>query len=104
MEKYKCVDGTVVWVTKRLKYMPTAQSGVIIDEHHAIHLISYTTPVVNIDPMGWLTCNGTFSATTRKHIGAFMKEYAPNFNYHTCKNAYENKYTINIYTGEIVFL
>lgn len=104
MTKYKCYDGAIVYVTKRLQYLPNAQAGVIIDEYGAKQLISYTTPVVNIDPAGWLTCSGTYSATTRKHIGAFMKEYAPKLSYHTCKDAYENKYTINIYTGEIVFL
>ena len=88
---------------RKLKYCPYGQAHVVIDEHGAKTLVSYTTPVVTIDPMGWLTCTGTYSRTTIKHISAFMKEYT-NLDYYTAKNAYLNKYTINIYTGEIQFL
>lgn len=102
--KYNCVDGTTVNVDKRLKYMPSAQAGVIIDIHNAVHLISYTTPVINIDPMGWLTCNGLYSNTTRRHISAFIKEYAPNISFTDVKNCAKDKLTINIYTGEVVQL
>ena len=88
---------------KKLKYCPYGQCHAIIDENGAIALVSYRTTVIVIDPMGWLTCFGTYSATTRKHIGAFMKEYT-NFSYHTAKDAFLNNYTINIHTGEVVKL
>ena len=88
---------------KKLKYCPYGQAYVTVDENGAISLVSYSTTVIVIDPMGWLTCTGTYSATTRKHIGAFMKEYT-NMNYYTAKDAYLNNYTINIYTGEIIKL
>ena len=88
---------------KKLKYCPYGQAYVTVDENGAISLVSYSTTVIVIDPMGWLTCYGTYSATTRKHIGAFMKEYT-NMNYYNAKDAYLNNYTINIYTGEIIKL
>lgn len=90
-------------VKKKLQYCPYGQAYATIDENGAISLVSYSTTVIVIDPMGWLTCSGTYSQTTRKHIGAFMKEYT-NFTYHTAKDAFLNNYTINIYTGEIKFL
>ena len=93
-----------VFVDKRLRYMPTAQCGVRFDEHGAITLVSYDTEVITIDPMGWLTCTGTYSQTTRKQIGFFLKEYAPNVGYYDAKRCYENNETINIYTREIVRL
>lgn len=88
---------------KKLKYCPYGQAYVTVDENGAISLVSYRTTVIVIDPMGWLTCSGTYSATTRKHIGAFMKEYT-NMNYYTAKDAYLNNSAINIYTGEIIKL
>lgn len=88
---------------KKLTDHESAQAKVRIDENGAITLVSYTTDVVTIDPHGWLTCSGTYSATTRKHIGWFMREYT-RFTYHTAKQCYEDKVTINIYTGEVVKL
>ena len=88
---------------KKLKYLPYGQCYAVIDEYGAISLVSYATTVITIDPAGWLTCYGTYSQTTRKHIGAFMKEYT-NFSYHTAKDACIGNYTINIHTGEIVSL
>jgi hypothetical protein len=44
---------------------------------------------------------GLYSATTRRHIGAFVKEYA-NLTYQTAKRLYEDGYGYNIHTGEIV--
>lgn len=88
---------------KKLKYCPYGQAYSVIDENGAISLVSYSTTVIVIDPMGWLTCSGTYSQTTRKHIGAFMKEYTT-FTYYTAKDAFLNNYTINIYTGEIKLL
>lgn len=85
---------------KKLKYMPYTQAHVITDCHGAITLVSYRTEVITIDPLGWLTCTGTYSQTTRKHISAFMKEYTT-LTYQTAKDAFQNNYTINIYTGEI---
>ena len=89
-----------VEVDARLKSMPTAQCGVRFDVHGAIEFVSYTTTVITIDPQGWLTCTGTYSQTTRKQIGRFLSEYAPNINYYDAKRCYELNKTINIYTRE----
>lgn len=96
---YFCKD-TEVFVDKRLSLMPYAQAGIIKDEK-GITLVSYSTKVCTIDNDGWLTCTGTYSATTRKHIGAFMKECGNGFNYYDAKYCYENNSALNIYTGEV---
>lgn len=93
-----------VFVDKRLRYAPNAQCGVRIDSHGAITFVSYDTEVITIDPHGWLTCTGTYSATTRKQIGKFLKEYAPNLCYHDAKHCYEINATMNIHTREVVKL
>lgn len=93
----------VQFVDKRLSLMPSAQAGVIFD-NHGTHLISYTTLVCTIDPEGWLSCTGTYSQTTRRHIGQFLKEYAPSMTYYDAKRCYENSCMVNIHTGEVVDL
>lgn len=88
-------------MTKRpLKNMPYAQAIVIISEKNDITLRSYATDVVIIVD-GWMSCTGTYSQTTRKHISAFMKEF--NFgNYFLAKKLYTDNLKMNIYTGEIL--
>ena len=91
-------------ITKRkLTFMPYAQATVLIDDNNNITLRSYMTDVAYLDNEGFLTINGLYSMTTRKHIGAFMKEYTP-FYFSVAKQCYEGKYKLNIYTGEIVEL
>ena len=85
---------------KKLTKMPYAQAHVEIREN-AIVLFSYVTLVAAIDTDGWLTVYGLHSQTTRKHIGAFCKEYA-NCDYQTAKQIYNDGYKFNIHTGEIV--
>lgn len=88
-------------MTKRpLKFMPYAQATVIISEKNDITLRSYKTDVVIISD-GWMSCTGTYSQTTRRHISAFMKEYCLG-DYFLAKFLYQEKVKINIYTGEIL--
>lgn len=106
MKKYTCNNWYYAreqYVDERLKYMPYASAGVIFNDD-GVHLISYTTLVCSISHDGFLTCTGTYSPTTRKHISAFLKQYAPNMTYQDAKDAYENGYAINIHTGEIIQL
>lgn len=91
----------VVSYDASLKYAPSAQCGVVFGENSVVHFISYTTRVITIDSNGWLTCTGTYSATTRKQIGRFLKEYAPMISYQMVKKVYEDEMKINIHTGEI---
>lgn len=88
-------------VDRRLKYCPYGQAGVIIKNDGTIELYSYTTLVISITPDGWLTCTGTYSQTTRKHIGCFLREYAPNISYFDAKNCYVDDMKINVNTGEV---
>lgn len=85
---------------KKLTKMPYAQAKVIIMDNGTIVLRSYDTDVASIQADGWLSINGLYSATTRKHIGAFMREYA-NASYQLAKELYENKMIYNIHTGEV---
>ena len=106
--KYKCrvmtwgyyAPDVEVEVDTKLKSMPYAQCGVRFDAHGGIEFISYNTSVITIDPMGWLTCTGTYSQTTRKQIGRFLSEYTANITYQDAKRCYELNKTINIYTRE----
>jgi len=93
-------------IIKKLSRMPYAQAHVEIDENGNIYLFSYVTLVIELTADGWLTCTGTYSQTTRKHIGAFMKEYVewPNGeggDYYTAKHCFEGNYRLNIETGEV---
>lgn len=99
---YYCKD-TSVYVDKKLSRMPYAQAGVRF-ENGSIILVSYSTVVCVIDEHGFLTCTGTYSRTTIKHISAFLKEYAPLLNYYNAKRCYQEHEAINIATGEIISL
>jgi len=91
---------------KKLAYMPYAQAHVEIDDEGNKYLFSYHTLVIELTADGWLTCTGTYSRTTIRHIGAFMREYVewPNGergDYFTAKNAYLGNYRLNVKTGEV---
>lgn len=81
--------------------MPYAQAHVEIDTDSNVNLFSYVTLVASITNDGWLTVYGLYSATTRKHISAFVREYTDKLAYSDAKAAYEGNYRINIHTGEI---
>ena len=85
---------------KKLKFMPYAQAEVQIFPR-GVNLKSYETIVAHIDGE-WLTINGLYSATTRKHIKAFCKEYAGFDHFATIKTLANGGYKMNIFTGEIV--
>lgn len=92
---------------RKLSAMPYAQAHVEIDNENNISLFSYVTRVAAISSDGWLEIFGLYSATTRKHIGAFMREYVifPNGthgDYQFAKKIYNDNYRFNIATGEIV--
>lgn len=95
-------------IIKKLSAMPYAQAHVEINENTGdIYLFSYTTCVAAIINNGWLTVNGLYSMTTRRHLGAFAKEYIayPNGEhgtYQELKHLYENNVWMNIHTGEII--
>ena len=83
-----------------LSAMPYAQAKVVKHEDGSITLRSYYTDVAHITAGGWLYIFGLYSATTRKHIGAFMREYA-NSTYQLAKQLYKDGLVYNIITGEV---
>lgn len=88
-------------MTKPLSSMPYAQAHVHITPDGYIYLISYATTAATITPDGILTIHGLYSPTSRRHIGAFMKEYC-NLNYETAKLLYENHQSLDLTTGEVI--
>lgn len=85
---------------KKLKAIPYGQCCVEIINDNTFYLWSYRTLVAKVEK-SWLTVNGLYSMTTRKHIGAFMREYCKS-TYQVAKQLYEDGYMLNIDTGEVV--
>lgn len=90
----------VIRCDKALESMPYAQCGVDILKDGTIMFYSYETLVISVSPTGWLECTGTYSATTRKQIGRFMREYF-GLTYFDAKKCYENNEVLNVNTGEV---
>lgn len=88
-----------MYTVKKLSAIPYGQAKVIITDNE-IRLISYQTTVACITD-NWLEIYGLYSATTRKHISAFVREYA-NISYQAAKSLYLDNYKYDITTGEIV--
>lgn len=111
MYKAHCSNGiwakdAVQWVDKRLDEMPYAQAGIQLI-NNAYWLVSYTTHVARVTKDGWLYVGGLYSATTRKHIGAFLKEMKRMFafrpdlaTYQVAKRCYEKGIEINLWNGD----
>ena len=85
----------------KLRAMPYAKAYVK-HEPNRITLVSYATEVAAIIG-GVLVVRGLYSATTRKHIGAFVREYC-GCDYYTAKKCYTDKCGYDIVTGEYVAL
>ena len=86
MEMYvaHCTSGyygydRAVMVQHRLNSHPYAQCG-IIRNGNTIQFVSYETIVCEIEE-DWLHCYGTFSATTAKQIGWFLREMKQKYGY-----------------------
>ena len=88
------------YIIKKLSAHPYAQAFVEYVDENNFYLWSYRTLVVEVEN-NKITVNGLYSATTRRHIGAFMKEYF-NLSYQTAKMLYENNYTLDLNTGELI--
>ena len=85
---------------KKLKSIPYGQCCVEIINDNTFYLWSYRTLVAKVEK-GWLTVKGLYSMTTRRHIGAFMREYCCS-TYQVAKQIYNDKMSLNIDTGEVV--
>lgn len=83
--------------TMRLTDHRSANCFVRVYEDGDICFQSYDTDVLYFcHATDMLYCTGTYSQTTRKQIGWFLKEYFPNFSYHDVKRAYETDCKIDI--------
>jgi hypothetical protein len=88
-------------IFRKLSAMPYAQAHVEVLDDGSVHLFSYVTRVATVDKDGWLYVYGLYSMTTRKHIGAFVKEYAAPLTFQNAKMCYTDKVRINYITGEV---
>jgi len=69
---------------KTLSGHKQANCRVYIYDNGDIDMYSYRTRIISISG-GKIQCTGTYSATTRKHIGLFCKEYLPGYSYYDMK-------------------
>ena len=85
----------------KLKNHPYSNCSVRVLLDGSVVFTSYNTDVIYIDKDGWLYVSGLYSATTRKQIGYFLKEYVPQLNYYDIKSLYWADRMLNIHTGEL---
>lgn len=85
----------------KLKNHPYAHCSVRVLLDGSVVFTSYNTDVIYIDKDGWLYVSGLYSATTKKQIGYFLKEYVPCLSFQDIKYLYYNRRVFNIYTAEI---
>lgn len=70
---------------EKLKFMPYAQAHIVRNGQKVV-LVSYRTACVMINN-GILTCNGLYSRTTIRHIGAFCRQFGTD--YFVAKRCYQ---------------
>ena len=85
---------------RALDRMPYAQAGVDVNGGD-ITLWSYATCAAEIHGKAlYVSC--LCSVTTRKHVSAFLKEYAPRLSYCDAKRAFQAGRPIDIEPGEFI--
>ena len=84
---------------EKLSAMPYAQAKVGIVQDGS-YLVSYSTLAAFVKD-GWLVVNGLYSATSRRHISAYVKEYA-NADFAIAKRCFKENLNYNIHTGEFM--
>ena len=88
-----------------LAYMPYAQACVVTFMNGDRKLVSYETDVAGLTADGWLTIEGLYSMTTRKHIRAFVREFVPyEMDFSTIRCLANEHIALNINTGEVIDL
>src|SRR5574344_1363003 len=79
-----------------LKKHKSAQCHIDLFDNGDIRFISYTTTVIYYcKHLDRLYCTGTYSQTTRKQIGWFLREYFPCVSYQNMRNCYEYGLTMS---------
>lgn len=78
-----------------LKDHKSAQCSVRVYDNRDVVFQSYATDVIYYrHSTGMVYCTGTYSATTRKQIGWFLREYFPMLSYRDMSNCVANGDTI----------
>lgn len=108
-----------------LKFQPYAQAGVRYfaepsslnpdnyDRLNVVQLVSYVTPILeyhrDTDEL-YIVFDPTYSASTRKHVISFLREYVPHVTYQQVRDAYhsylksdESKYILSLGEGTTGF-
>ena len=85
-------------MVRKFEDHPYAQAQVIENDKDNMTLVSYETEVAQLKN-GWLSVSFIRTATTRKHIGWFMRELG--FTYQLAKQLYNDDKKFNIHTGEV---
>ena len=85
---------------EKLKSMPYAQAHIERGFNH-VTLVSYATPVAKITG-GVLVVYGLYSATTRKHISAFARQFG--MDYSIAKKCYTDGVGFDMLTRKYVAL
>lgn len=86
---------------KHLKGHKSAQAQVVTKDGISV-LVSYTTVVARLDNEGWLTVNGLYSMTTRRHIKWFLEEYCNGTSFSVARDVcVKDNLRYNIYTAEV---
>lgn len=83
---------------EKLRFMPYAQAH-IVSKPNRVSLVSYKTTVAEIIG-GVLLVYGLYSMTTRKHIGAFCRQFG--LEYSIAKTCYESNLGYDIIAKEFV--
>lgn len=86
-----------MYTERKLNTIPHGQVKVRAYDCGTVELISYATTVARLEQNdGWLEVYGLYSATTRKHLSAFMREYC-NCDYSVAKRCATTGEWYNIY-------
>lgn len=81
---------------RTLKNMPYAHATVITHDDGSMVMVSYKTPVIYVNGSGLVEeITGLYSMTTRKQIGAFMKEFGKT--YQDAKQCFEKKTVLKLW-------
>ena len=106
MNHQKQIADRIWWAkptVRPLSHMPTAQAS-IVEYPGKRDLYSYSTRVAEIRwgaNGAWLRVYGLYSATTRRHISAFMREFGMGNDYSVARKCAEMGCWYNLETGEV---
>lgn len=87
------------YTVRKLTDHASANCRVRVYDNGDLVLQSYATDVIYYQQAtGRVFCTGTYSQTTRKHIGWFLREYPVlrNLSYQDMRNSYDSDHSIDV--------